>query len=130
MKIEEFPHSIPITNIIKAKVSPGRISVPIRTQLPAIYKHVAGFPSLRKGEGLPIDKIRALDNLIDRLKLVKGERAFARDLTGMDEGILDVLIDRYSNQLHEAVTIDEKPPVVRRTFGDADFLGVAVDRYM
>jgi hypothetical protein len=129
MIIEDFPNSIPITNIIKARVSPGRIAVPIRRQLPAIYKHVAGIPSHRKGEGLPLEKIRALDNLIDRLKLVKGERAFARDLTGMDAGVLDSLIKRYSDQLHDAVRYRDRAPETPRFLGDADLLGVSIDRY-
>jgi len=58
--------------VMRARFSRGRISFPVKPSqaIYARFKHVQGFPS-NKGNGIPLSKLRSIDNLIERLVNLK-----------------------------------------------------------
>ena len=57
------------------------------------FRHIYGIPSGK--DGYPVSRLRAIDNLIEALKAVKGESAYARDMTGLSEDDMDLLMKHY-----------------------------------
>ena len=100
-----------ITNVIRAQYGSGKMSMPVQRDqsLFAKFKHIFGMPALGKGEGLPIVKLRALDNLIDRIIKIKGNRAFVKDVSGLSGDMLSSLKDTYLKELHSAVAQTPSP---------------------
>ena len=98
--------TIPISNLLRARFSPGRIALPVRNQaIYARFKYVQGVPASMEGQGFSISRLRMLDNLIDRLTRLQGtgaengtgtiEPSSAREVEG--------LIAEYTSRLHRAV---------------------------
>ena len=80
----------------------GRRSVPVRPMqsVYASFKHVVGVPSRSPGSQVPLGKLRVLDNLIDRLINVRGQKGEAIRVTNEN---VDPLIDQFKGELHTAV---------------------------
>ena len=107
MEIKDLSISaIPITNIVTARFSAGgRVSLPVEPNelMYARFKHISGVPASDGSGTFSIERLRMLDNLIDRLMETSGERAYVRNVDGMTPDQLDRLIERYQGQLHGAL---------------------------
>ncbi len=94
--------TIPVTHIVKARFSPSKIAVPVKKNqyLYSNFKHVTGVPSFRDDKGLSLMKLKALDNLIERLgKLGKKPNGdFSK--TSLDSKTINGLITEYARDLH------------------------------
>lgn len=78
MKIEGISSltTVPVSNLIRARVSEGAIALPVNSTS-AVYsnfKHIKGIPAAVDGTGYSISRLRALDNLIDRLRGLGAEK--------------------------------------------------------
>ncbi len=83
-------------------IAAGKRSVPVRPSLSVyLFKHVMGVPSRSGEDEVPISKLRVLDNLIDRLVKLRGERG---ESTPVDNGNVDTLIQRFQGELHAALS--------------------------
>ena len=100
------PTSLSLTNLVRARYSGGKIAVPVRRShlLYSRLKHVSGVPAVQQDSGYSITLLRRLDNLIDNLIGVKGNRPYARDVSGLSEKDISGLIQRYEVDLHAALT--------------------------
>jgi hypothetical protein len=97
--------TVSFSHVIKAKYAGGRITLPV-SPADALYarlKHISGVPSSSQ-PGYPMNKLRAIDTLIDSLKAVKGERAYARDTSGLSGDEINTLMDQYMGELNRALT--------------------------
>ncbi len=94
--------TIPITNLLRAQFSPGRIALPVQNQaIYARFKHVQGVPALSEGQGFSISRLRMLDNLIDRLTRVQGGKA--PEVQPASSVQVEGLIAHFASELHQAV---------------------------
>jgi len=106
-------YTISISSIVKARNAQGAISVPVPPSqyLYAQLKHIKGFPAGSSQPGYSINKLRTLDNLIERLQGLKGKEILQpREET--QEASIDGLIRFYQQELKKS--LDTRIP---------DFLG-------
>ena len=80
----------------------GRRTVPVRPMqsVYAIFKHVIGVPSRSPGSQVPLGKLRVLDNLIDRLIRIRGQKG---ETVRVTQESVDPLIDQLKSELHNVV---------------------------
>ena len=97
-------YTFSITSIVRARHSNGAITVPVRPSqyLYSHLKHIKGFPATGAHQGYPLNKLRTLDNLIERLQSLKGNESFK--VTPRDEeGSLDAMIRYYQRELKRSI---------------------------
>lgn len=125
--VQNYVHrTIPITNLLRAQFSPGRIALPVQNQaIYARFKHVQGVPSTAEGQGFSMARLRMLDNLIDRLTRLEGSRGewVQPDSGGEVEG----LIEEYAARLHRAVETSEASGYSLGYGSGANELGTLLD---
>ncbi len=80
----------------------GRRTVPVRPlhSVYAHFKHVIGVPSRSPGGQVPLAKLRVLDNLIERLVRIRGQKGETMPVTNEN---VDPMIDQLKSELHNAV---------------------------
>ena len=92
-----------IHTIISPSVTPvtrgGKRAVPVRPiySLQARFKHVVGVPSRSPDRQVPLDKLRILDNVIDRLIHLRGSRG---EVIPVTQENADGLIQQFQRELH------------------------------
>ncbi len=78
----------------------GKRSVPVRpTYSLYLFKHVQGVPARSPDRQVPIHKLRALDNVIDRLVKLRGAKGEVMPVSAEN---VDALIERFEGELHAA----------------------------
>mgnify|MGYP006306915459 FL=1 len=97
--------NVSLSSILKARYGSGPLSLPMRGGMVyARFKHVQGVPSQEEG-GFTISRLRALDNLIDRLARLKGEAPEAA--RGAAAQQVERQVEELSKQLRqELATLD------------------------
>ena len=96
-----FSHTFPLTSIVRARHASGSVFVPVQPSqfMYSQLKHLKGFPALGSNQGYPLAKLRSLDNLIERLKNLKGF-----EIPGIDnKSSVDGLIKFYQQELKRAL---------------------------
>jgi hypothetical protein len=96
--------NIQVSHLVKARYASSKISLPVKKSqfLYSNFKHVTGIPAGTNGRGYSLTKLRALDNLIERLgRLGKGSEAPSLK-EKIDSEALNQLIDQYAGDLHTA----------------------------
>ena len=104
VQMVNFSHTVPLTQVIRARYSNSPISVPADREalLYARFKHVRGLPT-PAGKGLPLSKLQALDNLIERLGKAVGKEDSPASLRP-DGKELDRMVMDYARRLHDTIT--------------------------
>lgn len=105
------PQTVPIANIVTATFTPGQtVALPVSPGelIYAHFRHISPVPAPPGSEGFSLDKLRMLENLIDRLVATKGGGAFVKSVEGLKPKEVDMLIARYQMSLHEATR--SQPP--------------------
>ena len=93
--------SLAISQLIRAQVGAGRIALPVSGQsVYANFKHITGIGGLENQPAFSVSKLRNLDNLIDRLKLLKGESVKSPDLKNSTETDITKMIEDYRRDLY------------------------------
>jgi hypothetical protein len=97
--------TVPIVNLLKAKISEGKVAVPVKQSLSiyANFKHVSGVPTTQKGHGFSLSKLRVLNTLIERLISLKGKSFKAKDTTTLSPDAVNSLIQKYTKELHTEI---------------------------
>lgn len=111
--IEGVPGATPIAfpNFIRVRGANSRMSLPVRRVhfVYARFKHIKGVPS--KDGGVPVFRLRILDNLIDKMLNAKGFLKIEADKISMKDINLDN-IDKITQNLQAALRknlLAEKP---------------------
>jgi len=111
MKVQSIAglSTVPVSNLVRAQVVQGSITLPVDSSqfLYAHLKHIRGIPSPVAGGGYSLSRLRAVDNLIDRLRSLKGENAVlppvkAGEGTG-DSRALQEQLENLRKQLNETI---------------------------
>ena len=92
-------------NSLFTTTSSGRIIVPVKNNV-AVYtqfEHVRGTPAPKGDRGVPVDKIRILNTLIDRLITMKQKVPVEKEAVGLKDAELDTQIISYQRQIKEVV---------------------------
>ena len=120
------PNVFQLSRLVTSSSNSSKLTLPVERQwmLYSRLKHVHGVPSGANSEGLPLHKLRALDNYIDRLIRLKGSKASGLDVTHMSEGELDRQISIQQQKLHQALKIISLTPLAGSQYND---IGLAVD---
>ena len=93
--------TLPVSQLIRAQVGTGRISLPVEgSQVYANLKHINGIGGFGNQPAYSLSQLRSLDNLIDRLKLLKGEKFTGSDKLPGNGKELEQMIDTYRKELY------------------------------
>jgi hypothetical protein len=93
--------SLGISQLIRAQVGSGRISLPVKSnQIYANFKHITGIGGSGNQPSFTLSQLRSLDNLIDRLKLLKGEKGLNLSLDDLSENDITKMIEDFNRELY------------------------------
>jgi len=84
----------------------GKLSLPVDAAvlLYSRYKHVRGTPSLGTVHGVSLSRLRALDNLIERLIRLRGNQPIVPNIEELTQQEIEGLIETYRKGVHRALT--------------------------
>ncbi len=100
--------SLALSQIVRAQVGTGRIALPVQTgQVYAHFKHITGITGSSSLPAYTINQLRSIDNMIDRLKLLKGEGEADVKIRNTEKSNLDSLITSYREQLVNALKTEK-----------------------
>jgi hypothetical protein len=99
--------TVHLSNIIRAQYASGRIALPQNGGLYSRFKHIQGVPAQSSDGGYSVNKLRMIDQLVERLVRLKGHAPAATNQAGDSDP--DALIAKYAADLakvlHAADTI-------------------------
>ncbi len=86
--------------------SSGKLYVPVKPSVAVFtqFDHVKGTPAGKGERGVPVNRLRILNTLIDQLVSMKKNPVSKDDVMRMSEGQQDALIMAYQEQIHIAVS--------------------------
>ena len=73
------------------------------------FKHVHGTPSTGAASGVSLSRLRAIDNLIDRLISLRGKNTYWVNVDGMKSDDLAFTMEKLQKELHGLVSGSEIP---------------------
>lgn len=87
-----------VPNIVRLKHGTGKITVPLKPSrsIYARFKHITAIPAKMDNEGVPVYKLRILDNLIERLI---GQTNKAEEFIRVSPERIDTLISQFRQEL-------------------------------
>jgi hypothetical protein len=100
--------SLTVPQIVKAQVGSARIALPVNGNL--LYtnlKHISGFGGLKNQPSYSLSQLRTLDNMIERLKVLKGDKFQPVPFMDSEEGLAE-MIETYRKELHTALKEESK----------------------
>ena len=59
--------TVPLTEVLRANVSGGRVAMPVRGSSFARLQHINAVPALSGSGGYPISRLQAIDSLLSRI---------------------------------------------------------------
>jgi hypothetical protein len=68
------------------------------------FKHVHGTPTVGNTSGLPLSRLRAIDNLIDRLIALRGRNTYWVNTDAMNDEDLVFAVEKLQKELNKIVT--------------------------
>ncbi len=91
--------------------SSGRLYVPVKPSVTVYtqFDHVRGTPAANGQKGVPVDRIRILNTLIDQLVSMKKSTVSKNDVVGLSDAQKDALIETYQKQIKTAVATSTGP---------------------
>ena len=93
--------SLGVSQLVRAQVGSGRIALPVSSnRIYANFRHITGVGGTAGMPAFSLSQLRNLDNLIDRLKLLKGESVSTVDLNGVSPDDIGGMIEQYQQELH------------------------------
>lgn len=120
------PYIFEITSLVAKEHGSGKLALPVdrAALLYSRYKHVRGAPSIGSTAGVPLSKLRALDNLIERLIRLQGNHPIVKHTRELTEGEIDGLISAYRRDLHQTLGSPRRSLTVGSPAND---LGLSLD---
>ena len=100
--------AVPLSNIVRAQVSEGSIALPVKSSdvVYANLKNIKGIPASFNGGGYSINRLRALDNMIERLRglgVEKVETPEPAELAASKTENLDKMVRALQEELNETL---------------------------
>ena len=96
--------ALAINQIVRAQVGTGRISLPVNgSGVYTNFKHITGIGGFKNQPAYSVNQLRNLDNLIDRLKLLKGDKVSSLDFSSVEKGDIKKLLDSFREELYSAL---------------------------
>ena len=104
------PNIFELSRFITRNRSVGKLSLPVDPSLSLYsrFRHVRGVPSIDRTGGVPLSKLRALDNLIDRLIRLGGKQPIVKNIDNLNEKEIEGLISQYQRGLHQTLNSSRK----------------------
>ena len=113
MQIQRFAHTnvFQLSSIARETAANRKLSLPVDSSalLYSRYKHVHGTPSIGEASGLPLSRLRAIDNLIDRLISLRGKNTYWVNADGMNSDDLAFTMEKLQKELNHLVSAKELP---------------------
>lgn len=95
--------SLAVSQLVRAQVGSGRIALPVSSnRIYANLKHITGISNLNNQPAFSLSQLRNLDNLIDRLKLLKSGQPDV-DLSGASENDINAMLEKFREELYTEV---------------------------
>lgn len=119
------PSIFQLSRIVSHRQGANRVSVPVDQSLVMYsrYRHVHGIPSYDKDGGLPLERLRVLDTLIDRLINLRTGGPLVKDVEALSSNEINQLIEDYQAELHNALKRKMSFP----DFNQSPDVGLVVD---
>ncbi|MDC7226312.1 MAG: hypothetical protein PQJ61_06075 [Spirochaetales bacterium] len=93
--------SLTVSQLVRAQVGSGRIALPVRSnRIYANLKHITGIGGIGNQPAFSLSQLRNLDNLIDRLKMLKGEAMKSVNLENASENDVTQMIEDFRRELY------------------------------
>ena len=120
------PNVFEISGVVARSDRIGKLALPVDPQvvLYSRYKHVRGAAPIGQVNGVPLTKLRALDNLIDRLIRLKSNQPIVRNIDELRPDEVDGLVSTYRRGLHRAIAQQSEITNDVTTYG---VLGLSLD---
>jgi hypothetical protein len=92
-----------VPHLVRLRNGMGKISVPLKPSrsVHTHFKHITAIPVRMENEGIPVYKLRILDNLIERLV---GQKNKAKDYIKISSHNIDTLITQFKQELSSRET--------------------------
>ena len=121
-----IPNVFEISGRVASSDRIGKLALPVDPQaiLYSRYKHVRGASPVGQAGGVPLSKLRALDNLIDRLIRLKSNQPIVPNIDELQPAEVDGLVSSYRRGLHKAIAQQSELMNDVSSYG---FLGVSLD---
>jgi hypothetical protein len=114
MQIQRYNHTnvFQLSGAARETAANGKLSLPVDAGalLYSRYKHVHGTPSIGSASGLPLSRLRAIDNLIDRLISIRGKNTYWVNVDGMKSDELAFTVEKLQKELNHLLSANELPP--------------------
>ncbi len=118
--------TVPIGDLLRARYSSSRLSLPLEQNLFMRFKHVTGVPS-PDGSGFSVSKLQLLDTLIEALKRLQGKGILLPDPGASSPERLDRLIETLSQEVHQRIVQVAQTPFAPALGAGASSLGLLVN---
>ena len=90
-----------VSELVRAQAATGRISLPVKSnQIYANFKNITGIGGGHNQPSFSISQLRSLDNLIERLKFLKGKGFQDVNLEGFTVNDFSEKIEQLSRELY------------------------------
>ena len=91
--------------------SSGRLYVPVKSNAVVFsqFDYVRGTPADKGERGVPVDRIRILNTLIDQLVSMRKSSVTKDDVTDLTDSQRDSLIRTYQNQIKQSIAVSSLP---------------------
>ena len=106
VSIPKQPNIFEITSVVARNESALKLALPVNRSvlLYSQYEYVRGTAPIGSGGGVSLSKLRALDNLIERLVRIHGKQPIVKHIKELNRQEVEGLIERYSKSLHRITT--------------------------
>jgi len=121
-----FYTTVPMGDLLRARYSADRLSLPLEQNLFMRFKHVTGIPS-PNGEGFSVSKLQLLDTLIEALKRLQGKGVQVPPTSNASPEQVDSLIEFFSKEVHHKVLQVAQTPFAPALGAGESSLGMLVN---
>ena len=115
------PNVFRITGLITQKQSSMKLALPVDrgAVLYSRYRHVRGSSPLGQAGNVSLSKLRALDNLIERLMRMRSNKPLVKHTADLTDNEIDGLVRDYQKGLHRAIVDSARDLALGGSFGDS-----------
>jgi len=113
MQVQRYMHTnvFELTTIAQETAANRKLALPVDAKmlLYSRFKHVQGTPASAGASGLPLSRLRAIDNLIDRLIYLRGRNTYWVNTGEMNSDDLAFTVERLQKELGRLLSGEKLP---------------------
>jgi len=100
-----------LSSVARESAANRKLSLPVDASmlLYSRYKHVHGTPASAELSGLPLSRLRAIDNLIDRLISLRGRNTYWVNTDEMNSEDLAFTMERLQKEMNHLLSREQLP---------------------